>query len=212
MTAYDLEALLEAVDIDEGTVGRLHGRLEAAAAREGVLDVSYRLVDSPVGSLLLARTPRGLVRVAFAGDHGAALEALSARVSPRILLSPKALDDVAKELDGYFAGTLTSFTLDLDHALSHGFRAQVQALLPSIPYGATVSYGELAARAGNARAVRAVGTACATNPLPIIVPCHRVLRADGSIGGYAGGPAAKATLLALESGGGHNGSRRLRRE
>ncbi len=194
----DLVALLGTPG-DEEALERLHERLEAAAASEGLLDVSYRLLDSPVGSLLLARTPRGLVRVAFPSDHESALEVLSDRVSPRILLSPSDLDEAARELDGYFAGTRTDFTLALDHALSHGFRAQVQALLPSIPYGGTVSYGELAARAGHPRAVRAVGTACAMNPLPIVVPCHRVRRADGSLGGYAGGPAAKAALLALES-------------
>lgn len=199
MTAYDVEAQLGSPAVGEDVLGRMHARLAAAAARDGLLEVSYRLIDSPIGSLLLARTPRGLVRVAFGADEEIALMDLSARIGPRILFSPIGLDDVAGQMGEYFAGTRTTFTLALDHALSQGFRAQVQALLTSIPYGATLSYGELAARAGNPRAVRAVGTACATNPLPIVVPCHRVLRADGSLGGYAGGPAAKAALLALES-------------
>ncbi|MBK6887922.1 MAG: methylated-DNA--[protein]-cysteine S-methyltransferase [Tetrasphaera sp.] len=178
---------------------RLRARLAAAAHGAEILDIAYRIIDSPIGSLLLARTPRGLVRVAFEPDHEAALVTLATVVSPRILLSPKDLDDAARQIEGYFGGRRRTFTLDLDRALSHGFRGAVQALLPTIPYGLTTSYGALAARAGNPRAVRAVGSACATNPLPIVVPCHRVLRADGSLGGYAGGSPAKAALLTLEA-------------
>lgn len=178
----------------------LHRRLESGAARAGLLDVAYRTLDSPVGSLLLARTPRGLVRIAFAGQgHEAVLADLSAQLSPRILRSPGALDDAARQLEAYFTGRAHGFTLSLDHALARGFRAEVQSLLPQVGYGTTISYAELARRAGNPAAVRAVGTACATNPLPIVVPCHRVLRTDGSLGGYAGGLEAKRMLIALEA-------------
>ncbi|CCI51507.1 methylated-DNA--[protein]-cysteine S-methyltransferase [Nostocoides jenkinsii] len=177
---------------------RLHARLEREAAAAGLLDVAYRLLDSPVGQLLLARTPAGLVRVAFPADHEHVLTTLAERISPRILLSPKALDEMAAELDAYFAGRRTAFSVPLDRQLSHGFLGQVQHALSDIPFGTTVSYGQLADRAGNPRAVRAVGTACATNPLPIVVPCHRVLRSDGTLGGYVGGIDAKRLLLDLE--------------
>jgi methylated-DNA-[protein]-cysteine S-methyltransferase len=176
----------------------LHARLEREAAAAGLLDVAYRLLDSPVGQLLLATTPAGLVRVAFSADHERVLSTLAERISPRILHSPKALDEVSGELDAYFAGRRTTFDVPLDRRLSHGFLGQVQHALSDIPFGTTVSYGQLADRAGNPRAVRAVGTACATNPLPIVVPCHRVLRSDGSLGGYAGGIEAKRLLLDLE--------------
>jgi methylated-DNA-[protein]-cysteine S-methyltransferase len=138
--------------------------------------------------------------VAFARQgHDAALAALAEKISPRILLAPGRLDPVAREMDEYFAGTRTRFDLPLDHRLSAGFRRQVLGRLPDIAYGATASYAAVARLAGNPKAVRAVGTACATNPLPVVVPCHRVVRADGSPGGYAGGQAAKVILLALES-------------
>ena len=123
----------------------------------------------------------------------------SARISPRILRVPTRLEPTVRELGEYFAGTRTEFDLALDLSLSHGFRRAVQELLPTIAYGRTVSYAEMAHRAGSPRAVRAVGSACATNPLPVVVPCHRVLRADGQLGGYLGGPQAKARLLALEA-------------
>ncbi|MCB0818773.1 MAG: methylated-DNA--[protein]-cysteine S-methyltransferase, partial [Flavobacteriales bacterium] len=146
-------------------------------------------------------TEAGLVRVAFeAQGHDAALEDLARAVSPRVIRAPARLDEVRRELDQYFAGRRRQFDLPLDRRLSRGFRGRVQALLPAIPFGRTCSYGELAALAGSPRAVRAVGSACATNPLPIVVPCHRVRRSDGSLGGYAGGLDAKRALLALEGG------------
>nr|WP_221316407.1 methylated-DNA--[protein]-cysteine S-methyltransferase [Saccharopolyspora gloriosae] len=179
---------------------RLHGRLAIAAEREGLLDVAYRTVDSPVGSLLLAATERGLVRVAFPGqDHEAVLAALADQVSPRVLAAPARLDAVSAQLDEYFAGRRHEFDVPLDLRLSTGFRRAVLDHLPRIAYGGTESYAQVAAAAGSPRAVRAVGTACATNPLPVVVPCHRVVRSDGSTGGYAGGPEAKRTLLTLES-------------
>lgn len=178
----------------------LHVRLAASAASDGILDVAYRTVDSPVGGLLLAATPRGLVRVAFASEgHDAVLQRLADRLSPRVLLAPERLDAVARELDEYFAGQRRSFDVPLDLSLSAGFRRQVLTHLPDIGFGRTETYTQVAAAVGNPRAVRAVGSACATNPLPVVVPCHRVLRTDGSLGGYLGGLDAKRTLLTLES-------------
>jgi methylated-DNA-[protein]-cysteine S-methyltransferase len=185
---------------DPGTLARLHHRLEQAAEREGLLDVAYRTVDSPVGPLLLAATPRGLVRVAYdIEDHDRVLETLAGRLSPRVLRAPSRLDAAARELSEYFAGRRRTFDLPLDLSLSRGFRLLVQQQLPSIGYGQTRSYQQVANLVGHPKAVRAVGTACATNPLPVIVPCHRVLRSDGTPGRYVGGPAAKATLLNLEA-------------
>jgi methylated-DNA-[protein]-cysteine S-methyltransferase len=179
----------------------MHTRLVAAAAREGILDVAYRTLDTPVGRLLLAATEAGLVRVAYPNQgHEAALAQLAAAVSPRVLHAPDRLDAVARQLEEYFAHRRRTFDVSLDLRLSTGFRRGVLAHLPRIPYGATESYAQVAAAAGNPGAVRAVGSACATNPVPIVVPCHRVVRSDGSPGGYAGGPDAKLTLLTLEAG------------
>ncbi|MGD7731580.1 methylated-DNA--[protein]-cysteine S-methyltransferase [Propionibacteriaceae bacterium G57] len=185
--------------ISPGDLDRLHARLAADAMAQGMIDVAFRTIDSPVGRLLLAATPRGLVRVAFEREgFDDVLAALAARISPRVLAAPARLDAAATELDEYFAGRRRSFDLPLDHSLSTGFRAQVQLLLPDITYGHTATYKQLAERAGKPAAVRAVGTACATNPLPVVVPCHRVLRSDGSLGGYLGGLEAKKALLQLE--------------
>ncbi|PZF80856.1 methylated-DNA--[protein]-cysteine S-methyltransferase [Jiangella anatolica] len=188
------------VTLGPDVLAGLHTRLEHEAAEAGLLDVAYTTVGSPVGELLLAATPRGLVRVAYASEgHERVLDTLAHRVSPRILRSPRRLERAARELDEYFAGRRRTFDLDLDLSLSHGFRQLVQRHLPEIGYGQTRSYREVAELVGNAKAVRAVGTACATNPLPVVVPCHRVLRADGTVGGYIGGAEAKATLLELEA-------------
>jgi methylated-DNA-[protein]-cysteine S-methyltransferase len=185
---------------DEETSSRLHARLVAAAAREGILDVAYRVMDTPVGPLLLAATEQGLVRVAFpAQGHDAALAQLAEVVSPRVLNAPGRLDAAAHQLDEYFARRRRVFDVPVDLRLSKGFRRSVLAHLPHIPYGRTESYAQVAAAAGSPRAVRAVGSACAANPVPIVVPCHRVVRSDGSFGGYAGGADAKRTLLTLEA-------------
>lgn len=186
---------------DDTAVPRaLRDRLAADAHRDGLLDVAYRTLDSPVGSLLLAATERGLVRVAFAvEDHDAVLARLADTVSPRILAAPTRLETAAREVDEYFAGRRTRFGLALDYRLISGFRRDVIMRLADIGYGRTASYAEVAAAAGNPKAVRAVGTACACNPLPIVLPCHRVVRSDGSPGGYLGGPDAKRALLALEA-------------
>lgn len=183
-----------------GILDRLHERLAAAADRDGVLDVAYTIIDTPVGPLLLAATTAGLVRVAYQiENHNRVLETLAARLSPRVLRAPKRLEAAARQLDEYFAGARRGFDLPLDLSLSRGFRRIVQQHLPEIGYGHTESYGEVARLVGNPKAVRAVGTACATNPLPVVVPCHRVLRTDGSLGGYAGGLEAKRALLTLEA-------------
>lgn len=195
-TDTDLIARLAPTGAD---LAGLHRLLELRAEQEDLVEVAYRTIDSPVGSLLLAATSAGLVRVAFARqDFDEVLQSLATRLGPRVLRAPRRLDEVARQLEEYFTGARTAFDLPLDHALSHGFRGRVHAYLPQISYGHTQSYGQVAAHLGNPGAVRAVGTACATNPLPLVVPCHRVLRSDGSLGGYAGGAPAKTALLALE--------------
>ncbi|MFF8423409.1 methylated-DNA--[protein]-cysteine S-methyltransferase [Streptomyces sp. NPDC015680] len=193
-------AVLLSTPVDAGTLHRLHRRLEQAAEQADLIDVAYTTIDSPVGKLLLAATPKGLVRVAYASeDHDRVLEALGQKLSPRILRAPKRLDEVAREIDEYFAKHRQAFDVPLDLSLSRGFRRLVQTHLPEIGYGQTRSYRDMAELVGNPKAVRAVGTACATNPLPIVVPCHRVLRTDGTLGGYIGGLEAKTTLLDLEA-------------
>jgi methylated-DNA-[protein]-cysteine S-methyltransferase len=185
--------------VDTDTLERLHRRLEQAAEWKHLIDVAYTTIDTPVGSLLLAATPKGLVRVAYdREDHDAVLQSLADRISPRILRAPQRLDPAVREIEEYFAGRRTDFDLPLDFSLSHGFRQRVQRHLSQIAYGHTESYKDVAVILGNPQAVRAVGTACATNPLPVVVPCHRVLRTDGTRGGYVGGLAAKTTLLDLE--------------
>lgn len=197
-TDADVFGALPASDPD--ALARLHSRLADAAAAAQLIDVAYRIVDSPIGKLLLAATEVGLVRVAFAVEgHDVVLGRLADTVSPRVLHHPRRLDAVARELDEYFAGARREFDLDLDFQLAKGFRREVLRHLPEIEYGHTASYSTVAAASGSPRAVRAVGTACAKNPLPLVVPCHRVVRSDGSLGQYAGGPELKAVLLDLES-------------
>ena len=192
--------LMRAFPDTAGDLSRLHHRLAAAAERDGVLDVAYRAIDSPVGPLLLAATEAGLVRVAFASeDHDAVLQLLADRISPRVLRAPGRLEAPARELGEYFDGQRRDFDLPLDWRLSAGFRRAVLNRLPDIGYGHTASYAAVAQLAGNPKAVRAAASACASNPLPVVVPCHRVIYSDGRIGRYRGGPNAKRTLLTLES-------------
>jgi methylated-DNA-[protein]-cysteine S-methyltransferase len=200
MNADDMAgALAQAFPDHPDQLSLLQARLAATAQQDGVLDVAYRVIDSPVGPLLLAATEQGLIRVAFALEgHDAVLQSLADKVSPRILSAPGRLDAAAREIDEYFAGRRHTFGLPLDWRLSAGFRRTVLGHLPEIGYGHTASYTAVAQLAGSPKAVRAVGTACATNPLPVVVPCHRVVRADGSMGGYRGGPEAKRALLTLE--------------
>lgn len=188
-------------EADPEVLSRLHARLAAEAALEGLLEVAYRTLDTPVGTLLLAATDQGVVRVAYdREDHDQVLAALAARIGPRLLAAPARLDPITRQLDDYFGGRRLGFDVSLDFRLARGFRLEVLRHLTEIGYGQTESYTQVAVAAGHAKAVRAVGTACATNPLPVVVPCHRVLRSDGSLGGYIGGLAAKQTLLELEAG------------
>jgi methylated-DNA-[protein]-cysteine S-methyltransferase len=178
-----------------------HDRLGALAERHGVLDVAYRTIDSPLGPLLLAATGKGLVRVAFSReDHDSVLSRLAADISPRILRTPRRLDEAARQLDEYFAGRRRAFTLPVDLQLARGFRRSVLVHLRDIPYGKTESYTAVARAAGNPSAIRAAASACSHNPLPLVVPCHRVVRSDGSFGEYLGGPKAKHALLTMEAG------------
>ena len=178
----------------------MHERLVADADRQGLLDVAYHTVDSPVGPLLLAATEQGLVKVAFdRQDHDAVLAGLAAAISPRILRAPARFDPVARQLDEYFTGERHTFDVPLDLRLARGFRRAVLDHLTEIAYGHTESYAQVAAAAGSPKAVRAVGTACALNPLPVVLPCHRVVRSDGSYGQYAGGEEAKRVLLTMEA-------------
>jgi methylated-DNA-[protein]-cysteine S-methyltransferase len=198
MTPLNLAAMYP---VDDNDIVRLHARLVAAADTDNMLDVGYRTVESPVGTLLIAATPVGLVRVAFSSEgHEAVLQNLSDHISARLLRAPARLDAVARQLDEYFSGRRRTFDVPLDWQLSKGFRRTVLGhLAVDVDYGSTASYGVLARLSGSPNAVRAVGTACATNPIPVVVPCHRVIRADGALGGYRGGPAAKRTLLDLEA-------------
>ena len=196
LTTSEREALFP---LPDPALAGLRARLVQQADDAGLVEVAYRTLDTPVGALLLAATAQGLVRVAFEReDFDAVLAALASRVSPRVLEAPRRLDEAAVELEEYFTGTRRRFDLPLDRALSTGFREKVQRVLPRIDYGSTRSYKEIAELVGSPRAVRAVGTACANNPLPIVVPCHRVLRTDGALGGYVGGLDAKTALLTLE--------------
>jgi methylated-DNA-[protein]-cysteine S-methyltransferase len=186
--------------LDAATRERLHAALTAKAADAGLLDVAYRTLDSPLGSLLVAATPVGIVRIAFAIEgHDDVLEVLANEVSPRVLAAPQRLDDAARQLDDYFAGRRHRFDLPLDLRLARGFRRTVLEHLPEIPYGATATYAAVAGAAGNPAAVRAAASACSHNPVPLVVPCHRVVRSDGTIGNYLAGVAAKRTLLELEA-------------
>jgi methylated-DNA-[protein]-cysteine S-methyltransferase len=200
MTANSLAPLYP---VDPAHLQRLHARLETDAQANDLLDIAYRTVDSAIGPLLLAATPRGLVRLAFANEgHDSVLLTLSERISPRMLEAPARLDPIARQLDEYFAGRRHHFDVALDWSLSHGFRRTVlEHLNTDVAFGTTASYATLARLAGSPKAVRAVGTACATNPTPIVVPCHRVIRSDGAVGSYRGGPVAKRALLDLERAG-----------
>lgn len=180
---------------------RLAGDFVARADRAGLAEVAYASADSPFGPLLLAATPAGLITIGLPSlPSDRLLERLAFEVSPRVLEAPGRLDPVRRQLDEYFAGRRKRFDLTLDYSLSHGFLRAALGVVASIPYGETLSYAEVAAEAGSPRAHRAAGTACATNPIPIVVPCHRVLRSGGGLGGYGGGLEMKHALLEMEQG------------
>jgi methylated-DNA-[protein]-cysteine S-methyltransferase len=173
--------------------------LSTAATRVGLLDVAYATADSPVGKLLVATTPRGLVRIAYLdGDEDEVLEELAARISPRVLRAPRRVDEPRRELEQYFAGERSAFELPLDWQLTDGFSRRVLQATARIPFGAVSSYKEVADEAGSPRGHRAAGNALGHNPMPIVVPCHRVLHSGGGLGGYTGGLDRKRVLLGIE--------------
>lgn len=183
-------------DLDIAALSAAVGRRAAAA---DILDLAYAEVDSPLGTLLAARTPVGLVHLGYPNrSREAQLERLAARVSPRIIEAPAELDEVRRELDEYFAGRRRHFEVALDWQLTGGFVRAVLERTAAIPFGQTRTYGEIAAAAGSPRAFRAAGSALGANPIPIVVPCHRVLRSGGALGGYGGGLDVKRELLELE--------------
>jgi methylated-DNA-[protein]-cysteine S-methyltransferase len=171
-----------------------------AAARDGLLDVAYVIDDSPVGRLLLAATPRGLVRLAYLdhSDEDAVLEHLAKRVSPRVLSVAKPLDEPRRELEQYFSGGRRQFDMPLDWQLVHGFGRRVLEATARVPFGSLTTYKRVATEAGSPGAARAAGNALGANPIPIIVPCHRVLHSTGGLGGYTGGLDRKRLLLDIE--------------
>jgi methylated-DNA-[protein]-cysteine S-methyltransferase len=185
--------------VGEGTDGR-RARLVERALEEGLVTVAYGHAESPFGDLLVAATPTGLVKVGFlhTGSEETMLEELSERVSPRVMHAPARVDDTRRQLDEYFAGRRQRFELRTDRALIRGFARAVLAQTARIPYGSYLTYAEVAAEAGNPRAHRAAGSALARNPIPIVIPCHRVLRSGGVVGNYGGGPEMKAQLLHME--------------
>jgi methylated-DNA-[protein]-cysteine S-methyltransferase len=195
----DIEKAL-AQDLPADASRVLAERFAARADEEGLLDVAYTLEDSPVGPLLLAATRRGLVELGFDGDKELDfyLGRLSTALSPRVLEAPARLDPVRRELDEYFAGRRHDFDVALDWSLSKGFTRRILRATAKVPYGEVSTYRQVATKAGNERAVRAAGNALGANPIPIVVPCHRILRTGGSLGGYGGGPERKEFLLKLE--------------
>jgi methylated-DNA-[protein]-cysteine S-methyltransferase len=196
----DLEKALRKVPGYETESERAARRLAEHAAGDGLVDVAYTTIDSPVGTVLVAATHRGLVRIAFGAslDAGGVIEELSDLISPRVLEVPSFFDGVRRELDEYFEGRRTSFDLPLDWQLTRGFSRQVLRKTAEIPYGDVSTYSKVAAAAGSPRAYRAAGNALGSNPIPIVVPCHRVLHAGGGLGGYGGGLERKEFLLRLE--------------
>jgi methylated-DNA-[protein]-cysteine S-methyltransferase len=177
----------------------LFEQLHDKAVSGGLIDVAYATVDSPLGILLAAKTKKGLIRLSYDGEQvDASLEHLAETVSPRILEAPERLDDVRRELDEYFDGKRNRFDLTIDWSFAGGFVQKVLKATARIPFGSVSSYGQIAMKAGSPRASRAAGNALGSNPIPIVVPCHRVLRAGGAIGGYTGGLDRKEYLLELE--------------
>jgi methylated-DNA-[protein]-cysteine S-methyltransferase len=194
----DLERALTRAGDDDRAAAAARAFVERAD-REGLIDVAYATVDAPVGELLVAGTTRGLVRIAFGGvPHDKVLVELSEDVSPRVIEAPARLDAIRRQLDEYFEGRRTRFEVPLDWRLSHGFGRRVLKHTARIPFGEVSNYKTMAAAAGSPRGARAAGNALGANPIPIVVPCHRVLHSGGGLGGYGGGLDRKALLLELE--------------
>jgi methylated-DNA-[protein]-cysteine S-methyltransferase len=197
----DIEAALAGLRVlsDERGAQEAAQKLSARIAAEGLADISYCEVDSPFGPLLGARTDRGVVRLAFPEESvDDVLELLARRISPRIVESQVALDPLRRELEEYFDGRLQHFRTPLDWALIGTFATRVLRATAAIPFGGVLSYQEVAAEAGSPRGSRAAGNALGSNPIPIVIPCHRVLRSGGNLGGYGGGIERKRWLLELE--------------
>jgi methylated-DNA-[protein]-cysteine S-methyltransferase len=195
-----LEELLRGEPDVGDAAARASERAVATARELGLTDVSYAFEPSPVGELLVAVTPRGLIRLAYNAEESAdaVLEELARRVSPRVVEAPAALDEVRRELDQYFDGKRTTFDVPVDWRLHDGFGRRVLRATARIPFGNVLSYAEVAAKAGSPRAYRAAGNALGSNRIPIVVPCHRVVASGGKIGGYTGGLERKEYLLHLE--------------
>ena len=198
-TETALRSALAETAPDEQALERARAGLVALAEAEGLVEVAYATLDSPYGELFVAATDRGVVKLGLPnlGTDGA-LEQLAAEISPRVLEAPARLDPARRELDAYFNGELRRFETPVDWRLSRGFTDKVLHVVARIPYGRTLSYGDVAEKAGNPRAFRAAGTACGANPVPLIVPCHRVVQAGGRPGNYGGGPEMKRGLLEME--------------
>jgi len=195
----DLERRLANPSFPQLDLAAAEASLRRRAAAEGLLDVAYGELDSPLGALLVAVTGRGLVRLAYPGEErDRVLGELADKVSPRILHAPEHTDTIRRELDDYFAGRLRRFSTRIDWSLVHGFATGVLRTTARVPFGELTTYGEVASGAGSPRAARAAGNALGSNPIPIVVPCHRVVHADGSLGGYTGGLDRKRFLLSLE--------------
>ncbi len=194
---------LPAPDLRPGEAAALAARTAARAADEGIAEVAYAIVDSPAGRLVAVATPRGLARLAYELENGgldSILDDVALKLSPAIVEAPARLDDIRRELDEYFAGRREDFELALDWALTTpGFRRRVLQECARIPFGTTSTYKQMAIAAGSPRAFRAAGGALGSNPIPIVVPCHRVLASGGGLGGYTGGLDRKRLLLGIEA-------------
>jgi methylated-DNA-[protein]-cysteine S-methyltransferase len=195
----ELERRLSSRGAPDLDVEQLRAVLARRAAADGLLDVAYGTYDSPLGPLTVFVTPRGLVRLSYPGETiDDQLDELAALISPRVMAAPHRTDDVRQQLDAYFGGTRRDFELPIDWRLLRGFRADVLRATSRIPFGSVVSYRDVAAAAGSANAYRAAGNALGSNPIPIVVPCHRVVHSGGGLGGYTGGLERKQFLLRLE--------------
>ncbi|MGH2392183.1 MAG: methylated-DNA--[protein]-cysteine S-methyltransferase [Candidatus Limnocylindria bacterium] len=195
----DLERRLARPAMPDLDPARVSVELARRADAEGLLDVAWSTLDTPLGPIAVFVTLRGLVRVAYDRENfGAVADEVAERVSPRVLLAPRRTDAVRAQLDAYFARDRRAFDLPIDWTLVRGFNQGVLRATAAIPYGEVASYGDVASAAGSPRAARAAGNALAGNPIPIVVPCHRVIHADGGLGGYTGGLETKRFLLRLE--------------